>query len=180
MRSVCCAITSTAYYDDSYQPVNSILVGSALPLERPYSVHLIQLEVRIIYVFKAEQNKSAPCLLAFCSKATGLERPPRGGLSFPANTVCECPLGAKRTCASAPHMSAFGGLADIMGRHSMVQDQLTLKYERVAKIMKIATINPAIKRIVRCSVLALVGAPNLRDAPADWSRQYERLGLAQS
>jgi hypothetical protein len=61
-------------------------------------------------------------------------------------------------------MSAFGGLADIMGRHSMVQDQLTLKYERVAKIMKIATINPAIKRIVRCSVLALVGAPNLRDA----------------
>ena len=33
---------------------------------------------------------------------------------------------------------------------------MALKYERVAKIMKVATINPAIKRIVRCSALALV------------------------
>jgi hypothetical protein len=33
---------------------------------------------------------------------------------------------------------------------------LTLKYERVAKIMKVATINPAITRIVRCSALGIV------------------------
>ena len=40
--------------------------------------------------------------------------------------------------------------------HSLVQDHLTLKYKRAAKIIKVATINPAIKRIVRCSVLTLV------------------------
>jgi hypothetical protein len=44
MRSVCCAITSTAYYDDSYQPVNSTLVGSHLPLERLYSVSPSQVD----------------------------------------------------------------------------------------------------------------------------------------
>jgi hypothetical protein len=43
-RSVCCAITSTAYYDDSYQPVNSTLVGSHLPLERLYSVSPSQVD----------------------------------------------------------------------------------------------------------------------------------------
>ena len=38
----------------------------------------------------------------------------------------------------------------------MVQGHLTLKYERVAKIMKVATISAAIKTIVRCSALAPV------------------------
>ena len=38
----------------------------------------------------------------------------------------------------------------------IAQDHLTLPYERVAKITKVATTNPAIKRIVRCSALALV------------------------
>jgi methyl coenzyme M reductase subunit D len=33
---------------------------------------------------------------------------------------------------------------------------LTLKYERVAKIMKVATINRAITRIARCSALGIV------------------------
>jgi hypothetical protein len=33
---------------------------------------------------------------------------------------------------------------------------LILKYERVAKIMKVATINAAIKTIVRCSALVPV------------------------
>ena len=38
----------------------------------------------------------------------------------------------------------------------VVQDHLTLKNERVAKIMKVATINPANTRIVRCSALGMV------------------------
>ncbi|MGB7695473.1 MAG: hypothetical protein WBM12_21665, partial [Pseudolabrys sp.] len=37
-----------------------------------------------------------------------------------------------------------------------LQVHLILKYERVAKIMKVATINAAIKTIVRCSALVPV------------------------
>ena len=37
----------------------------------------------------------------------------------------------------------------------VVQDHLTLK-KRVAKIIKVATINPANTRIVRCSALGMV------------------------
>ena len=38
----------------------------------------------------------------------------------------------------------------------LVQDHLTLKTERVAKIIRVATINPANTRIVRCSALGMV------------------------
>jgi hypothetical protein len=43
-----------------------------------------------------------------------------------------------------------------IGCYSIGGDDLTLKYERVAKIMKVATINPSITRIVRCSALGIV------------------------
>ena len=54
----------------------------------------------------------------------------------------------------------------------MVQGHLTLKYERVAKIMKVATISAAIKTIVRCSALAPVDRTPLRPARQE---RYERV-----
>ena len=72
-------------------------------------------------------------------------------------------IGTKRILASALHMSANDPkrtfeVQSMNVRQGVIRwcDHLTLKYERVAKIMKIATISAAIKTIVRCSALAPV------------------------
>ena len=57
---------------------------------------------------------------------------------------------------SALAQSGHGPLPGIQPSRKLVQDHLTLKTERLAKIIKVATINTANTRIVRCSALGMV------------------------